>query len=63
MKLCVRILHNWNPFHHSNYFHVIGNFYMADAENFEVEAKSRFSQGTASALPLTRGCVVDRWRK
>jgi len=62
-EICVRILHNWSPFQRSNYFHAIGNYNMADAENFEVEAKTRFSQGIASVLPLARGCVLVRWRK
>lgn len=63
MKLCVRILHNWSLFQHSNYFHAIGNYNMADAKNFEVEGKTRFSQGIASVLLLTRGCLLDGWRK
>jgi len=63
MKLCVRVLHNWSPFQHSNYFHAIGNYNMADAETFGVKAKTRFSQGNASVLLLTRGCLLDCWRK
>jgi len=63
MKLGERILHNLSPFQHSNYFHGIGNCNVADAETFEVETKTPFSQGTESVLPLTRGCLLDRRRK
>jgi hypothetical protein len=55
MKLCVRILHNWSQFQHSNYLHAIDNYNMPDAETFEVEAKTRFSQGIASVLTFNTG--------
>ena len=52
------MLHNWSPLQRSNYFHAIGYYNMADAENFEEEAKARGFSGNCKHLTFnTRMCL------